>query len=400
MKKYFLIFAIPTILFLLGVFLILAEVYQLEGNFFSVRTSISQKNLTYPTGHLLVGNKITGTFKSNFNNLGTVRLRFTTHYRLNEDWVIFRIKNINDNNWYYEGKYKSDQFQPSQLFPFGFPPITNSAGNIYYFEVESNSGTPDNSVSINMQYPIAEADYSFDKHHLLSFIKRTSGSSRQLDGAALKDFLIFIVLKTYSILFLNEYATTVILYLSPIPIYLFWYKVLSTQAPKAIDFLSNNRNLVLATFTLFLFRIFLFKSNSDFMIFLIIVSWLMCLLIYRSFSISKPNSFIMRHRSLSLIVPLLILIKALFIKSNPDFITIIIILLWLTSIIFYKIKNKINIYISLGFLITSAILYTSNITVIAEQTAAWVIVFFGFAVLRDLYSTIANNTFFSPLSRK
>ena len=87
-------------------------------------------------GEILAGEKVSGEFTAMSDFIGIVSVRFNTYARINNDILTFRIKEKGDKKWYYENIYKVDQFQPNQLFPFGFPPIQNS--KIKYFKLRLN----------------------------------------------------------------------------------------------------------------------------------------------------------------------------------------------------------------------------------------------------------------------
>ena len=105
-------------------------------------TNINQKELHK-------GDKVSGEFVAVLNELGVVWIRFNTFGRINSDILTFKIREKGQNNWYYENLYRVDQFQDGKLFPFGFPPITNSLGKDFQFEIISNNGVSKDAVTIN-----------------------------------------------------------------------------------------------------------------------------------------------------------------------------------------------------------------------------------------------------------
>lgn len=117
---------------------------------------------------LLKGQVIKNTFLAKYNRLGTVAVRFDNHQKINSDWVWFRIREAGSSQWYYSQKYNSDQFHPDYYFTFGFPPIADSAAKTYVFELESDNGTPENSVSLNSSYPHFLSKYSYPRDYLLA----------------------------------------------------------------------------------------------------------------------------------------------------------------------------------------------------------------------------------------
>jgi len=70
---------------------------------------------------LLKGEKLIGEFKTKNDRLGIVSVLFNTHNKINDDYLQFSIKEKDGVDWYYSNKYKVDQFQNNQYFPFGFP---------------------------------------------------------------------------------------------------------------------------------------------------------------------------------------------------------------------------------------------------------------------------------------
>jgi hypothetical protein len=75
---------------------------------------------------LLKGEKIAEEFKAKYNNLGIIAIKFDTHFKVNNDYLQFKIKEKNSVDWYYVNSYKVDQFRNNEYFPFGFPEIKES----------------------------------------------------------------------------------------------------------------------------------------------------------------------------------------------------------------------------------------------------------------------------------
>lgn len=115
---------------------------------------------------LLKGEKIAGEFEAKNNNLGIISILFNTHNRINDDYLQFKIKEKGDTQWYYDNKYKVDQFQNNQYFPFGFPEINSSKGKTYQIVIESLNGVNGNSVQAVINKPFL-SKYSFPKTYLL-----------------------------------------------------------------------------------------------------------------------------------------------------------------------------------------------------------------------------------------
>ncbi|MDD4938199.1 MAG: glycosyltransferase family 39 protein [Candidatus Shapirobacteria bacterium] len=115
---------------------------------------------------LLAKEKINLFFTAKYNNLGTIAIFFDNHQKINNDWVWFRIKEKGSNNWYYQNKYNTDQFNPDFWFTFGFPIINDSKNKEYEIEIESISGTPTDSISLHSKSKNFLAKYSFSKSYL------------------------------------------------------------------------------------------------------------------------------------------------------------------------------------------------------------------------------------------
>lgn len=123
---------------------------------------------TYPRGELYKDQSIKLDLKIYENYLGQISVRFYNYDRINEDSVLFRIKEKGSNSWYYEHIYKTDQFQPHHLFPFGFPVIQNSRGKEYQIEIISQSGKPDDAVTLSSSHPQVASAHQFPKKGLIT----------------------------------------------------------------------------------------------------------------------------------------------------------------------------------------------------------------------------------------
>lgn len=115
---------------------------------------------------LLAKDKIKGTFIADDNYLGMVTIRFQTFNRLNQDFLIFRIRRVGENKWYYENKYDTLQFFHNKHYPFGFPVIADSQGKKYEFEIESTKGEKGNAVALSLNEPVFISKYQYPKTEL------------------------------------------------------------------------------------------------------------------------------------------------------------------------------------------------------------------------------------------
>jgi len=119
--------------------------------------------------HLLKGEKAQAKLRANGNNLGVVLVRFAKLSARVSDTVVFRIKREGEGKWYYENKYKANQFQPNEYFTFGFPPIAQSKNNTYVFEVESLAGTYRNGIGISADKPQTAFVYKYSREELKNY---------------------------------------------------------------------------------------------------------------------------------------------------------------------------------------------------------------------------------------
>lgn len=115
---------------------------------------------------LLSGDKILQDFTSNYDNLGIVAIRFQTFERINDDTLIFRLREKGEPDWSYTANYKTDQFQDRKLFPFGFPIIAESKGKIFQFEIESKFGSESGHVKVDSLLPVVISQYQYDLHNI------------------------------------------------------------------------------------------------------------------------------------------------------------------------------------------------------------------------------------------
>lgn len=174
--------------------------------------------LNLQTTELLKGQKIIGEFIAKENNLGIVAVRFNTYGRINKDSVIFSIKQKNENSWYYQNKYKVDQFQPDDFFTFGLPVINDSKGKTYQFEIESISGKIGDAIAVSIAEPIFLTKYQFsDAKYSPSYILKkivNSFTSREFILHSIVYFLplyFLIILLFLNVKFFTKYYSLLII---------------------------------------------------------------------------------------------------------------------------------------------------------------------------------------------
>lgn len=205
---------------------------------------------------ILAGEKESAQFRAQNDYLGIVAVRFNTFSKINDDYLLFRIKEKGSNKWYYVNKYKVDQFQNSQLFPFGFPVISDSMGKTYVFEIESLHGESKNAVAISSIEPVFVTKYQYPRTEILGNFNKVLFffKTKLINSISNKDFLIssiiyLLPLVTYILyqLYFQKYLSSRY-YLVLIPVFLLTLE----------SFLVNNTNdllviiLTLLTATVFL----------------------------------------------------------------------------------------------------------------------------------------------------
>lgn len=159
---------IPLMFIILGFVLAFIHINIEPGITILVYPHNKKEIVSFKTDELLARGKITSKFKAKDNNLGIVAVRFNTHFRINNDTVIFRIRELGKTNWFYENRYKVDQFQPNQFFTFGLPIIDNSEGRVYEFEIESIKGKINDAVALSPIEPVFVTKYQYSRQKITS----------------------------------------------------------------------------------------------------------------------------------------------------------------------------------------------------------------------------------------
>ena len=155
---------IPLLLFVFGCLSLFGYLNSSEYGILNldVRGGSSDITTTNPD-ELLKGDTISGKFHSQYPNLGMVTVPFHNQNRGSDDLLEFRLMEVGESDWIYQADYKTDQFQPHQYFPFGFPTISDSDGRDYLFEIESLRGEAGKTVSLDMVEPVFVAKSTFSK---------------------------------------------------------------------------------------------------------------------------------------------------------------------------------------------------------------------------------------------
>ena len=257
-KYWFTLGIVPLILFFLWIILVF---FYNPYEVFSV-FRYGQSNVDYVSGkqgELLVKQKIYGEFKAHDNYLGIVIFDFNTFNRTNLDTIVFRIKEKKSKNWYAINKYKVDRFKNGFNYPFGFPVISNSKNNTYYFEIESLYGKPGDSIGVNQNYPFIVNEYVYPRSVYFS------------SKEALTSFLIKKIINIFSNI---VFYPILLIYAFPLVFYLLLPIVQKKEfAGKYI--------LFFPLFILILFDKFLVGKIVDLIAFELQIFWIIVVFIYK-----------------------------------------------------------------------------------------------------------------------
>jgi hypothetical protein len=312
-NKFVITIIIPLILLFLWI--VLTLVYNSDGSIsvLTHRMNRDTDKISTSFSEIYKEQKINGEFKARENNLGIVSVRFSTFKRINDDILIFRIKEKGENKWFYENRHKVDQFQPDDYFTFGFPIISDSEGRIYEFQLESTIGEPKNAVAISNIHPIFVTKYQFGKKMLLA------------DMDLLKKHLYKKYLNTFYNL---EFFISSIIYLFPFLFYVLWLYPIKPYVSK-------------------------YGVNA----------W-----IERRYS--HFNLFL-------LLIVNIILLNIFFVQQlSSVFATLILVGIWIMFSIKYKLDSSVTFMLSLLYLLICPILFYFNNEPAAERSIVWMYYFF------------------------
>ncbi|OGE77634.1 hypothetical protein A3J19_04960 [Candidatus Daviesbacteria bacterium RIFCSPLOWO2_02_FULL_41_8] len=247
--KWLTVNIIPKILCVIWLLFVVS--YLREVNYFSLSIDKTLPPVSlglYRGDPLLQGQSVLIDFISDYQKLGAIGVSFNTFYKVNNDILRFRIKEVGQEGWYYENDYTVDQFQQNKVFTFRFPVIDNSVGKIYRAELESLKGASGEFVAITS--PLTHsviAKHIFTKTKLLS------------------DTKVLIYFAYHKLIFLfsdPEFLNHLFLFSIPLLYYLTFSLVgFSMGAFSVIIFLS------------ILFDIIYTKEYSSFLIFSVIYGW-------------------------------------------------------------------------------------------------------------------------------
>jgi len=307
---------IPLLLLLL--WFVLSLFYASKYSFSVIPLAYNKSNfISLKTDELLAKQKVSAQFQAKENNLGIVSVRFKTYSRINNDIVIFRLKETGKNDWYYQYQYKVDQFQDNDYFTFGFPIILNSINKTYYFEIESTKGKIGDAVSISTKSPIFIAQHQFTKQQLLA------------NKTMIPEFLIKKIYYSFSDI---NFLISSFVYLLPFIYYILWFYLMRPLINIGFPFLSR----------------FSIKN------------W------------NVPIEYRSGKKYLLLYIHLVaIFILIFFMNTMNNYVNLIMIGLWIILIMIYRFGYSISYLLALFFLLLCPVLFIFNQESIAENAAMW-----------------------------
>ncbi len=244
---------------------------------------------------LLKGEKISGEFKAERDNLGIVSLRFKKFLRIpydQEDTLIFRIKEKDSSQWYYENEYRSGLTYDVPFLPFGFPLIPDSKGKIYYFELESLRGNSVNGVVLSEREPILVTKYEADRGLVFSNLNELFNFLNEKFLRALLTIdifyssVIFALPLVFYFLHFTSFGKRVMEYVPKFIISrleAFGKKLFGRKYKQTIVILSSffYHWMLIILIVLLFFDIFFLQILNDLLYILVIFLWIIILKIYR-----------------------------------------------------------------------------------------------------------------------
>lgn len=149
---------------------------------FQTRNDLQIKNSTVDVDER---NVYEGQFTSRDNNLGLIILEIEKYKNPafgKEGIVAFKLQEKGKNDWGFQKEYSSGLFDSQSEFAFGFPPIPDSKGKIYLFQL-SLKGEADNKMKLEANnyivtgYQYSKSEIRKNKLQAIEFIfNKTLGS--------------------------------------------------------------------------------------------------------------------------------------------------------------------------------------------------------------------------------
>lgn len=335
MKKIFI--AIVLLLFWFFATVIYSSLY--TGSFTVVSYNHSKDNFTdLPNAMLLKGEKISGKFRAEDNNLGIVAIRFKQQLRIpwrDEDILIFRIKQEGSEEWIYENQYYSGLTFDVPFLPFGFSTIPDSKGKIFIFELESTKGNEFNGIEISRKNPILSSRYQVDKAELLT---KPSEVTK------------FLLAKAFNSLDTPDILFSSIVYSFPLLFYILWISGVLNRLISRFEFVlkPQRNNKVLKKILNFIHR----NDKRLFISMLVLISSI----VYDVFLLQILN----------------------------DVVYLVVISLWLFILRLAKIDNQVTYISALLLLIIAPFAIQFDSKSIADKAISWAFIFLTGGIIMEI----------------
>ena len=263
-------------------------------------------------------NKLELKFKSKLNNLGIITIKFTND-AVRYDIINFKIREKDASSWYYQGKINTEQFFDNPNYLFGFPVILNSKNKIYEVEIESQKNKISDIITLSKENPILISKHLFNKKILLT------------DTSQLKDYFKY---KTYSIIVQFDFW----LKLAFIYIFFLFCFVLHKQEIFIINFRTDVSNL---------------KHECR----------------------SKILVYLPYYKKKFIILFFLILSVTFIFKTLSDKVILVLVLIWVISLVKYKVDATLSFLTGIFFLIFLAISNLLKIEILRQLLSIWAFIF-------------------------
>ena len=159
----------PTLLALIWLLLTVLQIISNDGSP-SVITQKYSKNYFSSISNepILAGEQRIFEFIATHDNLGYVSINFDIVAKGREDYINLKIYEKELKNIIKEETTFAGAFQGLNFYPFGFPIIPDSKGNVYAVTITSKYGTIENHVAIKDAKSIFSASYQYDKSQVLT----------------------------------------------------------------------------------------------------------------------------------------------------------------------------------------------------------------------------------------
>ena len=212
---------------------------------------------------------VSGKFTAQGNYLGIVTIRFAKKKLLNGN-SIFRIKNVQDNDWYQTSIIPSTQYYYLPFYSFGFPVIEKSKNQMYQFEIRLLSKNEE--LVLSQQEPVLVSNYAYPKEVLLKNLSL---------------LINFLKNKISYYFFTQNFFKVFFIFNIPLFLYLLYILIFYRFIPKKIKLYTEKLLKVFTKPTMFIpivamaIDIFFTRKNNIIIILLLTLLWIIAVITYR-----------------------------------------------------------------------------------------------------------------------